>query len=144
MPEYPERSRDSRIDSLQRSSVLVIFCIFFSIASRMSDPHYTCSALLYAPKYHGILIFPPFPSPPDGGPHICLLFLRVLHCRHLGIPIGVQSLEDNFFMMQAEKLGLPFTSGMVLYNRISKEGVGFTLIRTFLNRFAAIDGDKDG
>lgn len=65
--------------------------------------------------------------------------------RKLNIPVGTQSLEDLFFMSQAEKLGLPFTSGMVLYNKISREArIGFKEIRNFLTRFATVDADRDG
>jgi hypothetical protein len=48
-------------------------------------------------------------------------------------------------MSRGEKLGLPFTTGMVLYKRISREnGLAFGTMTTFLDRFAAIDTDKDG
>ena len=48
-------------------------------------------------------------------------------------------------MSYACKLGLPFKTGLILYNKISKEaGIRFHEIRTFLIRFASIDVDKDG
>lgn len=68
-----------------------------------------------------------------------------LYCRHLGVPVGVQSVEDNYFMNTAHSLGLPFRTGLILYNRVTEEaGLRFKEIRTFLTRFAAIDKDKDG
>lgn len=71
--------------------------------------------------------------------------VQLLVSKKLGVPTGVQSVEDNFFMSQAEKLGLPFISGLILYNRLSREtGIGFSEIRSCLTRFAAIDKDKDG
>ena len=48
-------------------------------------------------------------------------------------------------MSETQKLGLPFSSGLVLYNRVAREaGIGFREMQAFLSRFAAMDGDKDG
>lgn len=48
-------------------------------------------------------------------------------------------------MSQGKRLGLPFTSGLVLYNKVTKEcGLRFAEIRTAMTRFASIDGNKDG
>ena len=48
-------------------------------------------------------------------------------------------------MSQGKKLGLPFTSGLVLYNKVTKEcGIRFADIRTAMLRFASIDRNKDG
>ncbi len=59
--------------------------------------------------------------------------------------MGVQSVEDNYFMNMAHGLGLPFRTGLILYTRVTEEaGLRFKEIRTFLTRFAAIDTDKDG
>lgn len=65
--------------------------------------------------------------------------------RSLGIPAGIQSMEDNLIMTHAEKLNLPFTSGLVLFKKMTKEtGITFPEVNSSLVRFANIDDDKDG
>lgn len=72
------------------------------------------------------------------------LFFPVVY-RHLKLPVGVQSVEDTFFMNLSLQLKLPFQTGLILYSRLTKEtGLRFKEVRDFLNRFAAIDVDKDG
>ena len=55
-------------------------------------------------------------------------------------------MEDNFLMEHGEKLGLPFSSCMVLYCKVIQDNIGldYGKIRDFLTRFASIDKDKDG
>lgn len=48
-------------------------------------------------------------------------------------------------MDRAKELGLPFSTGLVLYIKLTKDtGIRFREARNYLVRFASIDTDKDG
>ena len=55
-------------------------------------------------------------------------------------------MEDSFIMEHGKKLGLPFSSCMVLYCKVIQDNIGldYGKIKNFLTRFASIDKDKDG
>ncbi len=69
----------------------------------------------------------------------------VFNSRKLGVVAGMHTLEDNFIMAQAHRLGLPLETGMVVYGKVQSElGLGGGEVKNSLTRFARMNRQKDG
>lgn len=63
----------------------------------------------------------------------------------MGVPHTNHAFEDVLLMRTARKAGLPFHSGMVVYQKANSDlSMNLSTMKEWLRRFIAMDGDKDG
>lgn len=72
-------------------------------------------------------------------------FSLCLSLRAMGVPHTDHAFEDVLLMRSARKAGLPFRSGMVVYQKANRDlNMDLSTMKKWLHRFAAMDSDKDG
>ena len=63
----------------------------------------------------------------------------------MDVPYTNHAFEDVLLMRSARKAGLPFRSGMVVYQKANRDlNMDLSTMKKWLHRFIAMDSDKDG
>ena len=63
----------------------------------------------------------------------------------MGVPYTNHAFEDVLLMRSAHKAGLPFRSGMVVYQKANRDlNMDLSTMKKWLRRFISMDSDKDG
>ena len=63
----------------------------------------------------------------------------------MGVPYTNHAFEDVLLMRSTRKAGLPFCSGMVVYQKANRDlNMDLSTMKKWLHRFIAMDNDKDG
>ena len=74
-----------------------------------------------------------------------LFFSLCLSLRAMGVPYTNHAFEDVLLMRSARKAGLPFCSGMVVYQKANRDlNMDLSTMKRWLHRFIAMDSDEDG
>jgi lysophosphatidylcholine acyltransferase/lyso-PAF acetyltransferase len=86
------------------------------------------------------------PSPDEiDSPELFAENVRAEVSQATGIPTSSYSVEDMLLCRSAEKLGLPYRSGLVSYPTVQRElRLSVSDIKYWLRRFSSMDRDRDG
>ena len=65
--------------------------------------------------------------------------------RAMDVPYTYHAFEDVLLMRSTRKAGLPFRSGMVVYQKANRDlNMDLSTMKKWLHRFIVMDSDKDG